>query len=174
MIDTAAERVLPLLAQIRPCGEDSWRALCPAHDDHFPTLSIRRTDDRLLLHCWAGCAVADICAALGIGLADLYDDSRYRPPYRPPDQHAQRKRRATELLAEWCQAEMLRVAEELRLRDMIILQIDRAVQDGVLSEDEAMLSLSHEYEGYSELEYRFERLLRAEGVFALWRESRCT
>jgi len=54
---TAAERVLPLLNQVRPGGQDRWRALCPAHDDHSPSLSIRCTDDRLLLHCWAGAAL---------------------------------------------------------------------------------------------------------------------
>src|SRR5262249_2919980 len=126
-------------------------------------------NDRILVHCHAGCTAAEICSALGIRLAELYNDSHRTVP----DQRAQRKRHAAELLEEWRQAEMLCVAEELRLRDMIILQINRAVQDGVLAEDEAMVSLSHEYEGYAELEYHFERLLRAEGILALWLESRC-
>jgi hypothetical protein len=75
-------------------------------------------------------------------------------------------------LEAWRQRELRHCAEDLRLRDTIIRLIDDAVQRGSLTEDEAMISLSHEYDGYSELEYRFERLLRAEGIVALWLESR--
>lgn len=37
---------------------------CPAHDDHRPSLSVRPGRTRLLLHCFAGCAVGDILRAL--------------------------------------------------------------------------------------------------------------
>jgi DNA primase len=34
-----------------------WVALCPAHADKSPSLSIRLADDgKILLHCFAGCA----------------------------------------------------------------------------------------------------------------------
>ncbi len=49
-------------------------AKCPAHDDHNPSLSIKQGNDgRTLLHCFAGCRVEDICAAIGITTADLFD-----------------------------------------------------------------------------------------------------
>jgi hypothetical protein len=37
---------------------------CPAHDDRTPSLSVRPGRTRLLLHCFAGCAAADILRAL--------------------------------------------------------------------------------------------------------------
>ena len=41
-----------------------WRARCPAHDDHDPSLGISDRDGKLLVHCRAGCSQADIIAAL--------------------------------------------------------------------------------------------------------------
>ncbi|HTU12136.1 MAG TPA: toprim domain-containing protein [Allosphingosinicella sp.] len=40
---------------------------CPAHADRRPSLSIRPGRARLLLHCFAGCAPADILRALAAG-----------------------------------------------------------------------------------------------------------
>jgi putative DNA primase/helicase len=37
---------------------------CPAHDDRNPSLSVRLGRSRLLLHCFAGCEIADILRAL--------------------------------------------------------------------------------------------------------------
>src|SRR6266496_3249531 len=50
-----------------------WLARCPAHQDRRPSLSVRQADGgRLLVHCFAGCAVADIVAALGLAVGDLF------------------------------------------------------------------------------------------------------
>lgn len=55
-------------------------ALCPAHEDHSPSLSISVGDDsRLLLKCHAGCEVSAICAAMGIEVKELFAD---KPPKR--------------------------------------------------------------------------------------------
>lgn len=52
-----------------------WKARCPAHKDKSPSLSIREAEDgRILVHCFAGCEVHEICAALGLGVRDLYPD----------------------------------------------------------------------------------------------------
>lgn len=40
---------------------------CPAHDDRSPSLSVRAGRSRLLLHCFAGCAAADVLRALASG-----------------------------------------------------------------------------------------------------------
>ena len=49
-----------------------WMARCPAHDDANASLSIGvGDDDRVLLHCFAGCSVEAIVAALGLTMADL-------------------------------------------------------------------------------------------------------
>jgi len=57
-------------------------ARCPAHADKDPSLSIKEGDDgRVLLHCFAGCAPADIVAAMGLTMADLFPPSNQ--PRRP-------------------------------------------------------------------------------------------
>ena len=49
----------------------SGSARCPAHDDHSPSLSISEADDRLLVHCHAGCDQAAVWGALeGLGLVN--------------------------------------------------------------------------------------------------------
>jgi hypothetical protein len=51
---------------------NQWIAHCPAHNDRRPSLSIRECDDRrVLMHCFAGCAVENIVAALGLRMKDL-------------------------------------------------------------------------------------------------------
>jgi len=47
---------------------------CPAHEDRTPSLGVSQaeTDGRVLLHCFAGCAVEDVVAALDLTMADLF------------------------------------------------------------------------------------------------------
>src|SRR5215471_526847 len=76
----------------------SWRAPCPVHGgDSTTALSIREVTDRYghpktSLHCFAhDCAIEDICAAMGIEVANLYSiqpdyahATRYAPRARSP------------------------------------------------------------------------------------------
>ena len=42
-----------------------WSCLCPAHDDHHPSLSLSLSEEETLLaHCYAGCSFPDIMSAL--------------------------------------------------------------------------------------------------------------
>jgi hypothetical protein len=87
---TAADTLIARLDKVKSTGPSAWVACCPAHEDKKPSLSIRGLDDRVLVHCWAGCGAADVVAAVGLSLADLFerDDSkticdlhvRRRPP----------------------------------------------------------------------------------------------
>jgi hypothetical protein len=66
------EKVLDRLQGVRQ-SNGSWKALCPAHDDHEPSLSVREgDDDRVLLKCFAGCNNPDIVAALNLDMSDLF------------------------------------------------------------------------------------------------------
>jgi hypothetical protein len=58
----------------RPNGRLRMMVRCPAHDDRRPSLSVEHTDDRVLLHCFAGCETADVLEALNLGFSDLYDE----------------------------------------------------------------------------------------------------
>lgn len=66
------EQILDLLSNVNPRGE-GYEALCPAHNDHNPSLSIKEADGKTLIYCHAGCSVEEICDALGIEVKDLYD-----------------------------------------------------------------------------------------------------
>ena len=48
---------------------------CPAHDDKNPSLSVSLKDDRILLHCHAGCPTTNVLDALGLTAADLFLDT---------------------------------------------------------------------------------------------------
>ena len=53
-------------------GNGKWMALCPAHKDRSPSLAINESDDRLLLHCFAGCETKYVAAAIGLDMSDLF------------------------------------------------------------------------------------------------------
>ena len=56
-------------------------ALCTAHQDKNPSLCVDLTHcGRILLFCRAGCGVADILAAVGLSMSDLYPDNDYKRP----------------------------------------------------------------------------------------------
>lgn len=58
---------------VRHRGQDQAQAQCPAHDDRTPSLSLLAIEGRALVHCHAGCATADVVAALGLEMRDLMD-----------------------------------------------------------------------------------------------------
>lgn len=61
-ISDPLEKVLDRLNGVTSSGEGSFRALCPAHDDHNPSLSIGEGKDGcVLLNCFAGCEIAVLC-----------------------------------------------------------------------------------------------------------------
>ena len=51
-----------------------WTIQCPAHADGSPSLSVRENDagTKLLVNCYAGCSIHDICAALDIKVSQLF------------------------------------------------------------------------------------------------------
>jgi DNA primase len=60
-----------------------WKAVCPAHEDRSPSLSIAQTDDgTILLHCFAGCGAGDVMAAIGLSLSDLFPDKDGKKDWR--------------------------------------------------------------------------------------------
>jgi hypothetical protein len=85
---------------IRPRGSDAFMASCPLHTDHSPSLSVTWRESTpagrggaVLLHCFS-CqgAAGDIAAALGMRLADLFDNPV--PPAVPAASAQQRRRPA--------------------------------------------------------------------------------
>lgn len=70
----SADALLDRLEGVRACGSGRWRARCPVCDSNKPVLAVTETaDGTVLLHCFRnGCAAADIAAAVGVDLADLF------------------------------------------------------------------------------------------------------
>jgi len=82
-----AEVLLSRLDGVRRTGVDRWLAKCPAHDDKQPSLAVREVDvDRVLVKCFAGCAVESVLAAIGLTFDALYParpTHRGKPERRP-------------------------------------------------------------------------------------------
>jgi hypothetical protein len=57
-----------------------WVCRCPAHEDHSPSLSIRETAGKLLVHCHAGCYQENVIEALR--LLGLWPESNLSPAQR--------------------------------------------------------------------------------------------
>jgi CHC2 zinc finger len=99
--------LLENLTKVRQIGADRWIACCPAHDDISPSLSVRLTDDGvILMHCFAGCSAADVMNAAGIDPADLF------PPR--PEEHfkpsSERPRLSIKQLRDIVEHDVLRVS----------------------------------------------------------------
>lgn len=70
-----AAQLLDRLEASRATGSGRWVAKCPAHPDRSPSLSVRETDDgTVLVRCFAGCGAADVVAAVGLELRDLFPE----------------------------------------------------------------------------------------------------
>jgi 5S rRNA maturation endonuclease (ribonuclease M5) len=72
----------------------AWQ--CVAHEDRSPSLSVTNGREGVLLNCHAGCATEDVVNALGLSMADLFDEplqQRERPQvvaeYPYTDEHGQ-------------------------------------------------------------------------------------
>jgi hypothetical protein len=69
----SAASLLSRLDGVRRTGAGRWLARCPAHDDRRPSLSVAELDDgRVLLHCFAGCAIENVLDAVGLTFSDLF------------------------------------------------------------------------------------------------------
>ncbi len=69
----STENFLSRLDRVKSTGPGRWLACCPAHEDKSPSLSIRDLEyERTLVHCFGGCSVQEVVAAVGMSLEDLF------------------------------------------------------------------------------------------------------
>lgn len=77
---SARNRVIDAL-NARSCRGrgNSWQ--CPAHEDRSPSLSIgpRNDGNGIVLTCHTGCDTEDVVTALGLTMADLFDEPLAKP-----------------------------------------------------------------------------------------------
>lgn len=65
--------LLSRLTNVKKHG-NSFMASCPAHGGH-DCLTIEEKDNKVLVHCFAGCDTADVVGAVDLRLKDLFTDS---------------------------------------------------------------------------------------------------
>jgi hypothetical protein len=76
----STDAILSGLHKVRRTGPGRWIACCPAHKDRSASLSIRELDNgATLLHCFAGCPVESVVAALGLRMEDLFPPREATP-----------------------------------------------------------------------------------------------
>ena len=81
--DTVLERLHQLGGSVRFLSPEQVRATCPAHrPDTKPSLSVKRVERGVLLHCHAGCSKYSLLQALGMRLSDLFVGPRPAQPRR--------------------------------------------------------------------------------------------
>ena len=74
--ETKVDRMLVRLRKVSRI-RGGWKALCPAHDDREPSLSIKEGDDgRVLLYCHAGCPTESVLRTLDMTFRDLFPRRR--------------------------------------------------------------------------------------------------
>ena len=79
-----AEMILMRLEGVRQRSAGQWSALCPAHDDKSPSLSVKEaTDGRVLMHCYGGCHVRAVLDALGLDMEALFPPKPDSGPMQP-------------------------------------------------------------------------------------------
>jgi hypothetical protein len=90
---SAAETLLDRLQRVKQVAPGRWIASCPLHNTKGQALSIRETSDgRVLLHDFGGCGTDDVLAALGLTVADLFNERLPdAKPGKPNHWHARKE-----------------------------------------------------------------------------------
>lgn len=140
---------LARLDSVRQRGS-RWSACCPAHNDRSPSLSISEGDKGLLLRCWAGCSVSEICATLGLTVGDLFFDALDTDPQRrkAAAQQRDRQRHARERHAQ----QQGTMTDALRAADTFI-QSRRGIDISAWSHDRLNDELNALADAYHLLEH---------------------
>lgn len=132
------------LPRFRLTSDTSFHSCCPAHDDQSPSLRGSLTNNRLLLHCWAGCTVRNVLAALGLTWNAVFYGAK---------QLSRKEREGIQGFYLWREREIAKLSELLRLYDAIMAwgpwesmpRVQRAL-------------LRHACREYTATEWRFEQL----------------
>jgi hypothetical protein len=83
----SVDALINRLDKVKQTGPGKWIARCPAHEDRSPSLAIKDEDGTVLVHCFAGCEVADICDSVGVDIGELFPpkplEAEWDAPQKP-------------------------------------------------------------------------------------------
>lgn len=146
--------LLPQLESVRLRGNGRWSARCPGHADKSPSLSVSEGEKGILLKCWVGCTLAEICRGLGIEQRDLFFDALVKP------QRGQRQAPPVRIDRRALAFQFELGALDLRLRAERIAQAAIHVEIGRLSDVELDRAFAFVGQGFADT----ERAVLFEGV----------
>ena len=99
-MNSPLDNLLTRLDKVKRQGR-GYIACCPAHRDRTPSLSILEADDgRVLVHCFSGCSAADVVAAVGLELKDLFTDSGLSASQKKRLVNARQRRKYEDILRQ--------------------------------------------------------------------------
>lgn len=140
------EALLQQLQGVRLRGTGRWSALCPAHDDKSPSLSIKEgADGRILLHDFGGCTPREIVAALGLELKDLFSEATPPKGQRPAPQPPKLDRVALAFRFDLH-------ALDLHLRAERIIEAGKALTVALMTDEELDHALDHVAQAHRDCE----------------------
>jgi hypothetical protein len=134
------EEVLQRLQKVRRTSK-GWMALCPAHADRTPSLSVSAGQRGTLLHCFAGCSFREVLQVLGINPHELFYDSQ--SDSKNPSMTSKKSRSHFEDEPAGLVSDAMREAEYLVLsaRNIEIVRWSSEHLDGALNSIAAAYSL---------------------------------
>ena len=59
----------------------TYNCTCPGHEDKRASLSITKTEDKILMKCHAGCTLGHLCTQIGVHQHELFRDSKTQLNY---------------------------------------------------------------------------------------------
>jgi len=69
------DNLLTRLEKVKQTGKETYISCCPSHEDKNPSLSIRHlADDRILIHCFAGCDIYSILNSIDMEIDALFPE----------------------------------------------------------------------------------------------------
>ena len=142
--------LLAKLEKVRARGSGKWSACCPAHADRNPSLSIRLAgDERVLVHCFSGCTVEEICAALGIRVAELFPDTPEQGPKQKRTKPGPKPWRY-----DWRQTalDFQFYADMLWVRSRSVLEAARGLNTEKWTDDDVDMAMNAVSQAYADLE----------------------
>lgn len=111
------ENFLSYFEKVKSVGQNRWTGLCPVHGDKSPSLSIKLVEDKILLHCFAGCTAEEITKAVGLSIKDLFLNSSQGK------KKIDKKKKVEKAIGELHQTLLKQLATILRATDNILFYI---------------------------------------------------
>jgi len=72
------DEIINRFEKVRKIGEKSYQCLCKSHPDKKESLTITEKDNKILIHCHAGCTTQQVLSSIGLTEKDLFNDKQQK------------------------------------------------------------------------------------------------